>query len=251
MGQALGELVSRWIHSRGIECRWAIGPAVGAGFQHEPRPCRPGADPRSLSAWEDRHGYPLPAGLRSWLLLSNGLYCQGPLVHPISAIGPMIPFARVPEMIVQPESWFELGNPNRQTICIDLAYSLPGGGCPIFTSGDDLARSSPRIIARSFDEWFLELVRQGGREFWFDPRAPDLGDPWQLHRRHVAHPALPSRLHDFTARVAERFQAGVDELQIATELGLCRADVELIFRHLQHAGRGLMGPCATGSRNSL
>ncbi len=81
----------------------------------------------------------------------------------------MIPFARVPDLIVQPESWFELGNPNLQTVCIDLAYRLPDGGYPIFTSGDDAAHSPPRIIARSFEEWFLELLRQGGREYWFDP----------------------------------------------------------------------------------
>jgi hypothetical protein len=239
MGQGLGELVNRWIGMGGIDAR--LGPAasvLATGFQHEPHPCRRGADPRAIADWEDRYGYRLPAGLRSWLLLSNGLYRQGSLIHPISAIGPMIAFARVPEMIVQPESWFELGNPNHQTICIDLAYRLPGGGSPIFTSGDDEAHSSPRIVARSFDEWFLELLRQGGREYWFDPRSADHGDPWQLHRRHVAHPALPSRLRAFSDRVSELFRAGIDELAIATELGLCRGDVEVIFRHLQHVGQG-------------
>ena len=98
--------------------------------------------------------------------------------------------------------------------------------------------SSPRIIARSFDEWFLELMHQGGREYWFDPGSADHGDPWQLHRRHVAHPALPGRLRRFTDRVAALLHAGTDELQIATELGLSRGDVELIFRHLQHGGQG-------------
>jgi hypothetical protein len=252
MGQALGELVNRWIGSGGIDARLAPGWGVlAAGFQEEPSPCRPGADPRAIAAWEDRHGYRLPAGLRSWLLLSNGLYRQGPLIHPISAIGPMIAFARVPEMIVQPESWFELGNPNHQTICIDLAYRLPGAGCPIFTSGDDESHSSPRIIARSFDEWFLELMRQGGREYWFDPRSADHGDPWQLHRRYVAHPALPGRLRAFTDRVAALFYAGTDELQIATELGLCRGDVELIFRHLQHRGQGPAPLRSAGSRTRI
>ncbi len=251
MGQALGELVNRWIGSGGIDSGLAPGQDVlAAGFQQEANPCRPGALPGAISAWEDRHGYRLPAGLRSWLLLSNGLYRRGPLIHPISAIGPMIAFARVPEMIVQPESWFELGNPNQQTICIDLAYRLPGGGCPIFTSGDDEARARPRIIARSFDEWFLELMRQGGREYWFDPRSADHGDPWQLHRRHVAHPTLPGRLGAFTDRVAALFHAGTDELQIATELGLTRGDVELIFRHLQHRGHGASPRHSAGSRSS-
>ncbi len=107
-------------------------------------------------------------------MLSNGLYRSGPLIHPISAIGPMIPFARVPEMLVQPESWFELGNPNLQTICIDLAYRLPGGGHPIFTSGDDARGSPPRIIARGFEEWFLELLRQGGPRILVRPRLRGL-----------------------------------------------------------------------------
>ena len=53
----------------------------------------------------------------------------------------MVPFARVPDLVVQPESWFELGNPNVETVCIDLAYRWPGGDCPIFTSGDDQTRS--------------------------------------------------------------------------------------------------------------
>ncbi|HKI19634.1 MAG TPA: SMI1/KNR4 family protein [Isosphaeraceae bacterium] len=239
MGQALGELVKRWIASGGIDARLAPLPGVvDAGFQQEPNPCRAGALPRAIEAWEERHGYRLPGGLRAWLLLSDGLYRQVPLIHPISAIGPMIAFARVPEMIVQPESWFEIGNPNQQTICIDLAYRLPGGGCPIFTSGDDEARSTPRIIARSFDEWFLQLMREGGREYWFDSASADHGDPWQLHRSHVAQPALPGWLRAFADRVAALFAAGGDELEIAMELGLRRGDVELIFRHLQHLGRG-------------
>ena len=147
----------------------------------------------------------------------------------------MIPFARVPEMIVQPESWFELGNPSRETICIDLAYRLPGGGYPIFTSGDDESNSPPRIIARSFEEWFLELLRNEGREYWFDPGFRDFGDPWQSHKRHVAQPALPPRLLSFAEPVARLQSSGVDESRIAASLGLSRAEVESIFRYLQHA----------------
>jgi hypothetical protein len=193
-----------------------------------------------ITAWENRHGYHLPAGLRAWLILSNGLYRSGPLVHPISAIGPMIPFAHVPEMIVQPESWFELGNPNlqSQTICIDLAYRLPDGGHPVFTSGDDEWGSQPRIIARSFEEWFLEVLRQGGREYWFDPKFADYGAPWPSHRRHAPGPPLSDQLRPFTERVLPLLLAGSDERDIATRLGLSRTDVELIFRHLQHVGPG-------------
>ena len=184
------------------------------------RSCRPGADARTICDWEKRHGYRLPAGLRAWLMLSNGLFGAGPLIHPISAIGPMIPFARVPDLIVQPESWFELGNPNLQTVCIDLAYRLPDGGCPIFTSGDDASHSPPRIIARSFEEWFLELLRHGGREYWFDPEFIDFGDPWQSHRYHVANPPLSGGLRSFADRVERLLRSGADEREIARDLGL-------------------------------
>ena len=52
------------------------------------------------------------------------------MIHPLSAIGPMVPFARMPGLVIQPESWFELGNPNVETVCIDLGYRWPGGGHP-------------------------------------------------------------------------------------------------------------------------
>jgi hypothetical protein len=234
MSSPLGELVRCWIAWGGIDA--SLSPSAGvleSAFGIEDDSCRPGADPRSISAWEARHGYRLPAGLRAWLMLSDGLYKSGPLIHPLSAIGPMIPFARVPEMIVQPESWFELGNPNWQTICIDLAYRLPGGGHPVFTSGDDRALSSPRIIARSFEEWFLELLRHGGREYWFDPGFGDFGEPWESHRRFAPRPALPAPLRAYSQRVFSSLQAGADERDIAASLGLSRGDVELICRHVQ------------------
>jgi hypothetical protein len=237
MAAPLEELVSCWIDWGGIDVRHAPDLAsLEHGFAGGYECCRPGADPRVINDWEDRHGYRLPAGLRAWLRLSNGLFGAGPLIHPISAIGPMIPFARVPDLIVQPESWFELGNPNLQTVCIDLGYHLPGGGCPIFTSGDDQAHSPPRIIARCFEEWFLELLRHGGREYWFDPEFTDFGDPWQSHRYYVANPPLPGRLRSFADRVDQLWRSGADEREIASDLGLARAEVELIFRYLQHVG---------------
>jgi hypothetical protein len=235
MGLPLGELVRCWMAWGGIEARLAPDPAaLESGFPNNQDACRPEADPRAIAAWEERHGYRLPNGLRAWLMLSNGLYRSGPLIHPISAIGPMIPFARMPGMIVQPESWFELGNPNLQTICIDLGYRLPGAGNPIFTSGDDTRNSPPRIIARSFDEWFIELLRQGGREYWFDPDFEDYGAPWPLHQRYAPKPSLFDRLRPFAERAWPLLLAGADEREIAERLGLNRPDVELILRHLQH-----------------
>jgi hypothetical protein len=235
MAAPLGELVQCWVAWGGIDPRLAGDPAaLESGFAGQPDPCRPGADARTICDWEKRHGYRLPAGLRAWLMLSNGLFGTGPLIHPLSAIGPMIPFARVPDLIVQPESWFELGNPNLETVCIDLAYRLPDGGFPIFTSGDDASHSPPRIIARSFEEWFLELLRQRGREYWFDPAFSDFGDPWQSHRAHVADPPLSKKLRPYRERVAHLLRGGAEERMIAAELGLTRPEVELICRHLQH-----------------
>ncbi len=243
MAVPLRELVRCWMAWGGGDARLAPDPAVlESGFPDGRAACRPGADPQSIAAWEERHGYGLPTGLRAWLMLSNGLYRSGPLIHPISAIGPMIPFARVPGMIVQPESWFELGNPNLQTVCIDLAYQLPGAGHPIFTSGDDALGSPPRIIARSFEEWFLELLRNGGREYWFDPDFQDFGAPWPSHRRYAPSPALCEWLQPFAERVGPLLGTGTDERDIAARLGLSWPDVELIFRHLQHVGAVPVAP---------
>ena len=234
---------------------WGSTPAVRPtatrwrrGSRRPSSPAGPGASPDEIAAWEERHGYRFPAGLRAWLLLSNGLYRSGPLIHPISAIGPMIPFARVPEMIVQPESWFELGNPNLQTVCIDLAYRLPGGGHPIFTSGDDAPGSPPRIIARSFEEWFLELLRQGGREYWFDPDFEDFGDPWPSHRRHAPRPAPLRAASAGSPTGSRRWSAPAPtSARSPSASGSSRPDVELILRHLQHVGAISPAPEAASS----
>jgi hypothetical protein len=174
-------------------------------------------------------------------VLSNGFYLGGPLIHPLSAIGPMVPFARVPELVVQPESWFELGNPNVETVCLDLAYLWPGGGAPVFTSGDDQTGSRPRVIAPSFEAWFLDVLRQGGREWWFDPGFAGLGDPWEAHRRFAPAPPLPARLRRLAPRVAPLLRPGADERLIADTLGISRGDVEAILRHLQHGPNGAAG----------
>ena len=243
MVSPLNDLLGRWVASVGIDPSLAPTPAVvDAGFGRRPRPCRPGTDPRQIDAWERRHGYMLPASLRAWLVLSNGFYLdQGPLIHPLSAIGPMVPFARVRDLVVQPESWFELGNPNVETVCIDLAYRWPGGDCPIFTSGDDQSQSPPRVIAPGFESWFLRLLRRGGREYWFEPGFAGLGDPWVEHRRHTPAPELPDRLRTLAPHVLTLMRPGADDRVIASSLGISRGDVEAIFRHLQHGSTDFAG----------
>ncbi len=246
MVSTLNDRIGRWVASVGINPHLAptseyLDEHFGAG----PDPCRSGVDPRQIESWERRHGFALPRALVSWLVLSNGFYLNdSPLIHPLTAIGPMVPFARVPNLIVQPESWFELGNPNVETICIDLAYQWPGngGGNPIFTSGDDLAQSAPRLISTSFEAWFLEILRTGGREYWFDPGFPALGDPWTEHRRHTPVPPLPDRLVPFAPHVRPLIHQGADDRSIATTLGISRGDVEALLRHLQHGSPGFAGP---------
>jgi hypothetical protein len=236
MGIQLNDLVGRWVASIGFDPRVVPAAAtLAARFGNGPDPCRGGADPSAIEAWERRHGFQLPQSLRAWLVLSDGFYGgAAPLIHPIAAIGPMVPFARVPDLMVQPESWFELGNPNIETICIDLGYRWPGGGCPIFTSGDDHVQSRPKVIATSFENWFLTFLGQGGREYWFDTGFTDYGDPWSEHRRHTPAPPLPERLRPLAPQVRACMQPGVDERAIAGALGISRGDLETILRHLQH-----------------
>jgi hypothetical protein len=201
------------------------------------RALREPAEARRIATWERLHGFNLPQPLVAWLRLSDGFYLgdDGPLIHPLSAIGPMIPFARVPGLYVQPESWFELGNPGAETVCVDLAYDWPGGGPPIFVSGDDARGTIPRIIAPSFESWFLRVLREGGRAFWFDPDFVPLGDPWKEHRHRAPVPPLPDYLRPFTDLAEPLMQRGTDDRSVADRLGLSRGEVELLYRHLQHA----------------
>ena len=146
----------------------------------------------------------------------------------------MIAFARMPEVVVQPESWFEIGNPGPETICIDLGYRWPGEDYPLFLSGDDQRGSSPRLIATGFTPWFLKLLHEGGRPFWFDPGFRYLGDPWVEHRRRTPPPPLPDRLRPLAGQIEPLMRAGADDRMIADVLGITRGDVEVLFRHLQH-----------------
>lgn len=239
MARRLADLVDRWCDLARIEPMRRPDSSALSGWS--PEACRPGIEPAELVAWELRHGFALPEGLKHWLVLSDGLFADGPLIHPLSAIGPMVPFARVPGLVVEPESWFELGNPNVETVCLDLAYRWSGGDCPVFTSGDDESGSVPRVIATGFDAWFLRLMAAGGREYWFDRGFVDLGDPWRAHLRNVPAPGLSDRLLPLADRVSPLVRAGLDDRAIAARFGISPFDVEAIVRHVQHAGAGKAG----------
>lgn len=193
-----------------------------------------------IATWERLHGFNLPVALVAWLRLSDGFYLteDGPLVHPLSAIGPMIPFAHVPGLFVQPESWFELGNPGAETVCVDLAYTWSGGGSPVFASGDDGRGTRPRIIAPNFESFFLRVLIGGGRPYWFDPTFAPLGDPWDEHRRHAPVPSLPDYLQPLADAALPLMRRGADDRSVADRLGISRSEVELLYRHLQHAAPG-------------
>ena len=236
----LGELLASWCGLAGVDPRCLPAPGALAASLG-PDPCRAPAEGRAVASWERRHGARLPRGLRAWLTLSDGFYRNGPLIHPLTAIGPMIPFARVPDLVVQPESWFELGNPGPETVCIDLAYRWPGGCCPVFASGDDDRGIPPRIIAPGFTAWFLRLLHAGGREYWLDPAFVPLGDPWREHRSRTPVPPLADRLLPLAPRVLPLMHPGADERSIASDLGISRIELEAIFRHLQHAPVGQPG----------
>jgi hypothetical protein len=252
MARRLVEILDRWCDLVAIEN--ALRPApdwISARFPSDLLATRPGVARSEIAAWERRHGYTLPEGLEHWLTLSNGFFADGPLIHPLSAIGPMVPFARVPGLVMQPESWFELGNPNVETVCLDLAYRWPSGGFPVFTSGDDERRSPPRVIAPSFEAWFLGVLASGGREYWFASNFRDLGDPWLAHRRNVPAPLLDDRLRGLAERVSPLIEAGIDDRAIAARFGISPFDVEEIVRHVQHTGSSLRSLAEDGSSKML
>jgi hypothetical protein len=237
MIRQLADLVERWCDESGVSPDLRPTSAqLEAGFWTGTQHCRVGTDQSKILSWERRFGYTLPDSLKAWLRLSDGFYGEGgPLIHPLSAIGPMVLFAPMPGLVLQPESWFELGNPNLETICLDLAYRWPDGENPLFTSGDVERRSHPRIIATSFTSWFLRLLHRGGSEYWFDPGFNGLGDPWLEHRRRVPTPALPDRLQRILPRVRPLIHQGINDREIVGILEISRTDLEAIVRHVQHA----------------
>lgn len=234
MRRTLEIMVVRWAAAIGLDPA-RIEALRGTRNPLRAEDLRPPARSEQVRAWEHRHGFRLPRALSAWLRVSNGLYSNGaPLIHPLASIGPMVPFAQVPGLVIQPESWFELGNPCVETVCVDLAYDWPGGDFPIFTSGDDASQTPPRLIAKGFVPWFLRLIQEGGRPYWLDAGFDSLGDPWLEHRRRAPAPYLPERLRPLADQVGPMVSAGVDDRSIASTLGISRWDVEALVRHIQH-----------------
>ena len=209
----------------------------------ERRVVPPGCRSPPIADWEDRHGYQLAARPAAWLRLSNGLFGGGPLIHPITAIGPMIPFARVPEMLVQPESWFELGNPDRRRSASTWPIACRAAAIRSSRPATMSRAARPGSSRKASRSGFSSCCGKGGGNTGLTAGFADFGDPWQSHRRHVAHPRLSHRLRLSPSRSPACCTQAADERMIASGLGLSRCDVESIFRHLQHArptSRGLV-----------
>ncbi len=100
------------------------------------------------------------------------------------------------------------------------------------------AERRPRIIAPSFQSWLLRVLAEGGRPYWLDPDFATLGDPWAEHLRHAPTPPLPEYLRPYAPAARHLMHPGADDRAVAERLGLSRGDVELLFRHLQHAATG-------------
>jgi len=248
MVRSLANLVDLWCEA--VKVASPLRPTreqIGRCFAGISEACRPGVNSSRLQSWERRFGYPLPESLKVWLRLSDGFYgADGPLIHPLSSLGPMVPFAEIPGLTMQPESWFELGNPNRETVCIDLGYRWPGGDYPLFISGDDEQATRPRLIAPGFTSWFLKVLYRGGAEYWLEPDFAPMGDPWDEHRRQVTLPPLPASLQPYSHQVRELLGRGDDDGSIARKLGISRTEIESIVRHIQHDTSGF---AAVGSKS--
>ena len=235
MAGSLLDRVSCWIAWGGIDERFAPEPALLEQRVSRGTGIRAGRVPIRARSPTGRSGtvISLPHGLQAWLRLSNGLFGGGPFIHPITAIGPMIPFARVPEMIVQPESWFELGNPNR---------------------ADDLHRPGLSLAGRRLSDLHFRRRRVG------QPAADHRAELRGVVSRAVAargagntgsirgsgilatpgsriagtsrsRPCRP-RLDSFADRVARLHGSGRRRAQDRREPGArLAADVESIFRH--------------------
>ncbi len=246
MANTIAETVRRWAQICAIPREYVpSAQRLLDGFGTGESSLRPPLEPAELRSWELRYDVVLPPSLRAWLLISNGFYRDMPLVHPLSAIGPIVLFGYLPGMFIQPETWYELGNPNVETIGVDLAYHWPDprGDCPIFTSGDQSLRKAPRVIAHSFTAWFLRLLEQGGREFWMEPGFQPLGDAWSEHRKNVPQPSLPTHLKVVTEKVERLIEGETDERTMIRTLDLQPSELEQILRHLQHRpSRGLPAP---------
>ena len=222
MGSPLNDLVGRWVASVGIDPELAptagrAGDAGSAAGRTLParRPTRARSTPGSAGTASRS-----PRALRAWLLLSDGFYLRRPADPPALGDRPDGPVRAGARPGGPARELVRAGQPRTSRPSASTWPTAgPGGDCPIFTSGDDQSRSPPRMIATELRGWFLELLHQGGREYWFDPGFADLGDPWVEHRAPHPRPPLPDRLRPLAPQVLALMRPGADDRSIASTPG--------------------------------
>ena len=172
--------------SGSIPARAPSPAALEAHFGPGHDPCRPGADPRQIEAWEHRHGYPPArrACAPGWCS-PTGSTRDGPMIHPLSAIGPMVPFARVPEPGRPARELVRAGQPERRDGLHRPRLSLAGGGLPDLHVGRRPGAEPPSGDRDELRGVVPRVLHRGGREYWFEPGFFAPGRP--LERASPAH----------------------------------------------------------------
>ena len=128
-------------------------------------------------------------------MLSNGLYRSGPLIHPISAIGPMIPFARVPEHDRPARELVRAGQSQPPDRLHRPGLSAARRRAPDLHLGRRLARAVPRGSSRGASRsGSSSCCARAGASTGSTPISKTTGAPWPSHRRHAPGPHLSDSL---------------------------------------------------------
>ena len=240
MASQLRELVHCWMAWGGIERESGAEPRGPGG-----RVRRSGrALPAGRRAPRDRGlGAParlrLPCGLRAWLMLSNGLYLEGPLDPPDHRRSVRWSSSRGSTTCwcsrKAGSSWATRTSRRSASTWRTAGRAGAIRSSPRATSS---RAPSPRIIARSFEEWFLELLRTEAGSTGSIPISSIWATPGRPTAATRPSPSFPTGFARSPTGAAAHAVAS-EEREIAAVLGLTHGDVELLFRHLQHVAPDL------------
>ena len=139
-----------------------------------------------------------------------------------------------PAWSIQPESWFELGNPNLETDLHRPRLSLAGRRLPALHLGRRRTSKPPEADRPRVHRLVPAAPPPRGAEYWFDPGFSPSATPGSSTAGRSPRP--PARSAP-TARPQDP-RAGRPGARRALDRlgpGDLRADVEAILRHLQHA----------------
>jgi hypothetical protein len=191
----------------------------------------------AIEAWEEAHCFQLPESLKHWLRLSNGLYVNhSHWIHPLRSIGPTVRFTSSERLLQQPLSWYEFGNPNDWPVNIDLitVNHDQNSDASIFVTSDETGPAQPRIIAKSFKDWFLKLMDNTFCHEFSSVFHENLGDPISEHYRNIKPPKLQPELCMKCKSVGELLLGGKDERQVMKLFNLNRDELEQVINAFQY-----------------